>query len=204
MIRFKRFTGGVFETHGYLVEAPTGNILFDAPEGADKHFASQHIDLLLLTHGHFDHIADAAHIQRRHHCQVGIHRDSATMLSEPNFFKKWGFTLEIETLQPDFLIEEIPKITLFGLNFQIFLVPGHCPGSLCFYVQAEELLFGGDVLFREGVGRWDLPGGNREILLDGIQHKLLTLPNETRVYPGHGPSTTIGDEKKNNSFLKIS
>ncbi len=201
MIQFKHFTGGVWETHGYLVQAPQGGILIDAPEGADQHFASERIDLLLLTHGHFDHIVDAARIHRRHRCRVGIHRDSVPMLSEPDFFKKMGFALEIETLQPDLLLEESDSMDFLGLNFQTFLVPGHCPGSLCFFTQPDGPLFGGDVLFREGVGRWDLPGGNREILIEGIHGKLLTLPDEIQVYPGHGPSTTIGYEKQNNPFL---
>jgi len=205
MIQFKQFTGGDLETHAYLLKAPEGNILFDAPFGADEHFASERVDLLLLTHGHFDHIANAARIRRRHKCPVGIHPDSAPMLAQQDFFKKWGFFVEIESLQPDLLLEESSCTNFLGLNLQIFLVPGHCPGSLCFLTQpdqqADACLFGGDVLFRGGVGRWDLPGGNREILLEGIRHKLLTLPDKIPVYPGHGPSTTIGFEKRTNPFL---
>lgn len=204
MIRFKQFTGGDLETHAYLVEAPEGNILFDAPFGADEHFASEQVDLLLLTHGHFDHIANAARISRRHKCRVGIHVDSAPMLAQPDFFKKWGIFVDIEPLQPNLFPEESDRTGFLGLDFRIFLIPGHCPGSLCFLAQPDQpdaCLFGGDVLFRGGVGRWDLPGGNREVLLEGIRRKLLTLPDEIRVYPGHGPSTTIGFEKRTNPFL---
>jgi glyoxylase-like metal-dependent hydrolase (beta-lactamase superfamily II) len=85
---------------------------------------------------------------------------------------------------------------------QLLHVPGHCPGSLCLYLGHTGQLFGGDVLFAGGVGRWDLPGGSREILLDGIRKKILPLPESTIVYPGHGSSTTVGREKTSNPFLQ--
>lgn len=201
MIPFRRFTGGTLETNAYCVKAPNGTILFDAPEGADRYFSSEHIDLLLLTHGHFDHIVDAARICRRHKCQVGIHAESAPMLSQPGFFKNWQFTVEIETIQPDFFVEATTQVNFLGLDLQIFLVPGHCPGSLCFLVRPEGPLFCGDVLFRGGIGRCDLPGGNQGTLLKGILHQIVTLSEEIRVYSGHGPPTTIGYEKKYNPFL---
>lgn len=201
MIPFRKFTGGALETNAYCVKAPNGTILFDAPEGADHYFSSEHIDLLLLTHGHFDHIADAARICRRHHCQVGIHAESAPMLSQPGFFKNWEFAVEIETMQPDFFIEASSQVNFLGLNLQVFLVPGHCPGSLCFLIQPAGPLFCGDVLFRGGIGRCDLPGGDQDMLLNGILHQLVTLPGAIRVYSGHGPHTTIEYEKKYNPFL---
>jgi len=84
---------------------------------------------------------------------------------------------------------------------KLLLVPGHCPGSLCLYLPGQHQLFGGDVLFADGVGRWDLPGGDRDLLLSGIQKKILTLPGKTTVYPGHGPATTVAREKSSNPFL---
>ena len=83
----------------------------------------------------------------------------------------------------------------------IYHVPGHCPGSLCFHLLAENVVIGGDVLFREGVGRWDLPEGDGELLLKGIGQKLFPLDEAITVLPGHGPSTTIGWERQNNPFL---
>jgi len=201
IIQFRKFTGGPLGTNAYCIKAPRGTILFDAPEGADQHFASERIDLLLLTHGHFDHIMDAACIRRRHHCQVGIHAESAPMLSQPGFFRDWEPAIEIETIQPDFLIKDTTQANFLGLAFQIFLIPGHCPGSLCFLVQPDGPLFCGDVLFRGGVGRWDLPGGNQSVLLEGIHHQLVPLPEGVVVYSGHGPPTTIGYEKNHNPFL---
>jgi glyoxylase-like metal-dependent hydrolase (beta-lactamase superfamily II) len=81
-------------------------------------------------------------------------------------------------------------------------VPGHCSGSLCFYLPDQSALIGGDVLFRGGIGRWDLPGGNGEILLRGIREKIFPLPGETVVLAGHGPATTVGEEKATNPFLR--
>ncbi|HRJ72449.1 MAG TPA: MBL fold metallo-hydrolase, partial [Terrimicrobiaceae bacterium] len=178
-----------------------GNILFDAPQGADEAFAGERIDLLLLTHGHFDHVADAAAIIRRHRCKTAFHADTAPMVSDPEFFRRWGFELEIAPFQADFLLEEGGPVDLLGTRFEILLVPGHCPGSLCFHMPDDHVLVGGDVLFRDGVGRWDLPGGDRELLFEGISRKLMTLDDGTVVLPGHGPTTTIGRERTGNPYL---
>ncbi len=202
MIEFKSFTGGVFETNGFLLQAPVGNILIDAPQGAANHFASESIDLLILTHGHFDHVVDAAAILKNHGCRCVIAPDSLPLVTTRDAFQKYGFALEIEPVQPDWLVSEGPAQNFLGLEFDVFEVPGHCPGSLCFYHRESGNLFGGDVLFRGGVGRWDLPGGDAELLFQGIREKLFLLPEETVVHPGHGPSTTIGEERQHNPFVR--
>ena len=201
MLKFKTFTGGAYETNCFLCGAPGGNILFDAPEGADAHFADEKIDLLVLTHGHWDHTADAAAIKRRHGCRVLCHADAVPMVSEEDFFERHGFPLRVEPVRPDGLLAEGPAQELLGERFDVLDVPGHCPGSLCFHAPAHGVLIGGDVLFRGGIGRWDLPGGDGELLLRGIRGKILPLPGETVVLPGHGPSTTIFNEKATNPFL---
>ena len=200
---YETYCGGIFETNCYLLRAPQGAILFDAPEGACDWLISQNIDLklLLLTHGHIDHIGDVAKIKRRFRCQVGCHPDTAPMISDPNFFRDFGFALEVEPVQPDFLIEETPTRDFLGLNFEIYEVPGHSPGSLCFFLRNEKLLIGGDVLFAGGVGRWDLPGGDSDLLFSGIKTKLFPLGDDVTVLPGHGPPTTIGEERRSNPFL---
>jgi glyoxylase-like metal-dependent hydrolase (beta-lactamase superfamily II) len=93
MIPFKIFTGGPLDTNAYFFQTPSGNILFDAPQGADEHFAGEKIDWLILTHGHFDHVMDAAKIQRRHGCRVAFHPDTVPMLADGAFFKKHGFDI---------------------------------------------------------------------------------------------------------------
>lgn len=203
MLQFKSFTGGPYETNCFLVDAPGGKVLFDAPEGADEEFAGEKIGLLVLTHGHWDHTADAAAIQRRHGCPVACHAETVPMVSDENFFQRAGFPLRIDTLRPDRIVEEGVGKDFLGLKLDVLDVPGHCPGSLCFHAPDDGLLVGGDVLFRGGVGRWDLPGGDGELLCRGIREKLFSLLDSTAVLPGHGPATTVGTEKATNPFVRL-
>lgn len=204
MIDYQTFTGGLFETNAFALAAPDGWILFDAPEGVCDWLVRQKIDLrlLLLTHGHIDHIQDVAKIKERFACPIGVHRDSAPMISQRDFFRDFGFQLEVEPVEPDFLIAATPSREFLGMEFEVLEVPGHCPGSLCFYSRANELLIGGDVLFAGGVGRWDLPGGDGELLFSGIREKLYSLGENVTVLPGHGPETTIGAERAGNPFVR--
>lgn len=202
MDRFKTFTGGPYATNSFLVKGPGGNILFDAPEGADAAFAGEQVDLLVLTHGHWDHVTDAAAIKHRHNCPVLCHGETVPMVSQADFFVRQGFPLRVVPFTPDGIIAEGRSQSLLGWTVDVFDVPGHCPGSLCFFSPEDKLLLGGDVLFRGGIGRWDLPGGDGELLLQGIHSKLMSLPPDTTVLSGHGPATTIGEEKSSNPFLR--
>jgi glyoxylase-like metal-dependent hydrolase (beta-lactamase superfamily II) len=195
------FTGGVLDTNAFLFQAPKGTILFDAPQGSDRALAERKLDLLVLTHGHFDHVADAAAIIRRHQCPVFMHPLTVQMVKEQDFFKRWGFMLEVEPVEPDALIDE-GKHTWLDEPVEVFHIPGHCPGSLCVLIPSIGTVIGGDVLFRGGIGRTDLPGGDHEQLISGIQKKLLPLPDDTVVLPGHGPETTIGRERKSNPYIQ--
>ena len=123
------------------------------------------------------------------------------MISDPNFFRNFGFELEIEPAEPDFLIEATPARDFLGLNFEILEVPGHCPGSLCFFSRNEKLLIGGDVLFAGGVGRWDLPGGDAICSFPGSKRNSFRSAMMSPFLPGHGPATTIGEERRSNPFL---
>jgi glyoxylase-like metal-dependent hydrolase (beta-lactamase superfamily II) len=201
---YKAFCGGIFETNCYLFEAPDGWILFDAPEGACEWVRSLNIHpkLLLLTHGHVDHVQDVARVKRQFHSQIGCHPLTAPMISDRDFFRNFGFALEIEPVEPDFLIEETPNRSFLGTDFQVLDVPGHCPGSLCFLSPKDRLLFGGDVLFAGSIGRGDLPGGDIDLLINGIREKLFPLADDVTVLSGHGPPTTIGEERLTNPFLQ--
>ena len=203
---YQSFCGGIFETNCYLIQAPEGWILFDAPDGACawvESFRSRGIDLklLLLTHGHFDHVPDVAKIKRRFGCQIGCHPETAPMISDPEFFRGFGFQLEIEPVVPDFFVEETASRIFLGLEMQVLEVPGHCPGSLCFFSRKEQLLIGGDVLFAGSIGRGDLPGGDLDLLIEGIRKKIFPLGDDVTVLPGHGPPTTIGQERLTNPFI---
>ncbi len=203
-MKYESFCGGIFQTNCYLFHAPEGTILFDAPDGSCDWLTRRDVDLklLLLTHGHFDHISEVAKIKRRFHCPIGCHPTTAPMISDPDFFRSFGYAMEIEPVQPDFFIEETPERDFLGAKFEVLEVPGHCPGSLCFLSRADEALVGGDVLFAGGVGRWDLPGGDGDLLFEGIRSKIFGLGDAITVLPGHGPSTTIGEERQTNPFVR--
>lgn len=158
--------------------------------------------MLILTHGHIDHVVDVAKIKRKFDCPIGCHPDTAPMISDPDFFRNFGFGFDLEPVRPDFFIQEMTESEFLGAKFQVFEVPGHCPGSLCFFLRPQKLLVGGDVLFAGGVGRWDLPGGDAPQLFRGIKEKLFPLGDDVTVLPGHGPSTTIGEERKTNPFVR--
>lgn len=197
------YTGGLFDTNCFYIQTKKGGILIDAPQGSadwvkSKEFRISH---LLITHGHIDHVADAAEIKAAHGCTVGYHRDCIEMLTDPLFFRRLGFGWEIEPVAADLLIDETDSLLVEEIDFKVLLVPGHCPGSLCFFAKEDRVLFGGDVLFAGGVGRWDLPGGDRDLLMRGIRTKLLPLGDDVRVLPGHGPATTVGIERETNPFL---
>jgi glyoxylase-like metal-dependent hydrolase (beta-lactamase superfamily II) len=205
-MNYKKFCGGIFETNCYLLEAPQGWMLFDAPQGSCEWVKSLGIEpkLLILTHGHIDHVQDVARIKRQFGCPIGCHPLTGPMISDREFFRSFGFELEIEPAKPDFLIEETPGRDFLGAQFRVLEVPGHCPGSLCFYSPKDRLLIGGDVLFAGSIGRGDLPGGDIELLVQEIRKKLFPLGDEVTVLPGHGPPTLIGTERRTNPFVGVS
>jgi hydroxyacylglutathione hydrolase len=197
------FTGGIFETNCYFL--PESGILIDAPQECAEWLRSRghRVKLLLLTHGHIDHTWDAAQIQREHAgCQVACHPDTVPLVTERDFFRKLGLAWEIDPVQVDQLLEETPSQVLAGVPFGILLVPGHCPGSLCFDQPEANVLFSGDTLFAGSIGRTDLPGGDHELLLRGIREKLYALPETRTVLSGHGPATTLGQERRTNPFVR--
>ncbi len=196
------YTGGLFETNCFYL--PEARLLVDAPEGAAQWLQTRglKVETLLLTHGHIDHVWDVAQIQKEHACEVLYHPETEPMVTDASFYKRIGMPWEVNPIQPGTFLDQTASVTLGGLEFQVLYVPGHCPGSLCFLHKGERILFGGDVLFAGGVGRWDLPGGDRELLLGGIRSKLFVLEDRVKVLPGHGPATTIGTERATNPYLQ--
>jgi glyoxylase-like metal-dependent hydrolase (beta-lactamase superfamily II) len=199
------FTGGIFETNCFFL--PESGILVDAPqECADwLETAGHKPHLLLLTHGHIDHTWDAAKILRDHPgCRIVCHPETVPLITERDFFLKLGLNWEVDPVSAEDLdlIEEADSATYGGIDFKVLYVPGHCPGSLCFHHKAWAAVFAGDALFAGSIGRTDLPGGDHELLLHGIQEKLYTLGDNVRVLPGHGPATTIGQERRTNPFVR--
>lgn len=198
----ERFLGGVLDTNGYLLKTDKGLMLVDAPAGVADWLQqrSQKVELLLLTHGHFDHVIDVARIQREHQCPIVAHPETRPMLEDRDLYRSLGMELEIEPAVLDRELQEGPTEFL-GERFDALYVPGHCPGSFCFFHPATRILLGGDVIFQGAIGRWDLPGGDLELLLRGIHEKVLPLGDDVLIYPGHGPAIRLGDEKRTNPFL---
>lgn len=202
------FTGGDLGTNGYLLSVENGYLCFDAPEGMSDEIQRRGllIRALLLTHGHFDHIWDAARIQSQHHCPVYAHPADGGMIRDTSIFRMFGVGIDIPPVT-NFHELKVPMkgaadAEWEGQHFRLFHIPGHSLGSVAFYAPDLKLVIGGDVLFAGGVGRWDLPGGSREDLLAGIRTHLLTLPPHVKVYSGHGPATTIGREANTNPYLE--
>jgi len=202
-MQIETFTGGIFDTNCFYL--PAYGILIDAPQDAADWLAAHNYPVrhLLLTHGHIDHTWDAAQIHQQHACSVVCHPETVPMVTERDFFRKFGLGWDVDPLPPESLreLDETESFSVGGLDCKVLLVPGHCPGSLCFLAKDARILFGGDVLFAGGVGRWDLPGGDGELLFSGICTKLFSLGDDVKVLPGHGPATTIGIERNTNPFV---
>ena len=158
---------------------------------------------LILTHGHADHIAGVNLLRENWPgIKVAIHVQDAGMLNDAqaNLSALTGGSFETEPA--DIIIEEDGPVEFAGIKFDVMHTPGHTQGGICLYAKNEKILFAGDTLFATSIGRTDFPGGNYEQLISGIKKKLLVLPDETKVYTGHGPETTIGTEKKFNQYLQ--
>ncbi len=204
MADISTFTGGIAQTNGYLVSLPGGTILVDAPEGvaAWLKMRGAKVDVLLLTHQHFDHVLDAAAVKEQQGCQVFAW---STLSKELTLEALFGASRGSAYAVPEFVVDVVlagqTELAILDAKFELMHVPGHSPDSLCFYLEEAKWLFGGDVLFLDGVGRTDFPGGSFEQLATGIETKLWSLPAETIVWPGHGDKTTIGREKLENPFI---
>lgn len=167
---------------------------------------SQHqlkLQAIWLTHGHLDHASGVADLTEQQSVPVlGPHQsDDYWLQALPEITANYGFPVS-KPLTPTRWLEDGDELSVGEHKFIVYHIPGHTPGHVVFYNQANNLLIAGDVLFRESIGRTDFPGGNHADLIHGIQSKLLTLPDSTRVLPGHGPMTTIGHEKLHNPYLR--
>ena len=199
-MRITKFTGGMVQTNGYLVETPEGNFLVDAPDGIAAWVEGRgvRVDALYLTHQHYDHVEDVAAL-RAMGVKVFAWADYSKELTLEAFGAGWGLPA-VEPYAVDVLVAEGER-DMFGTNAKVSHVPGHSADSLTFYVPEAGVVFAGDALFAGSVGRCDLPGGSFELLLSGIQRDLLSLPDETKVFSGHGGETTIGHERLTNGYL---
>ncbi|HVU18934.1 MAG TPA: MBL fold metallo-hydrolase [Candidatus Didemnitutus sp.] len=201
---------GPIDTVGYLLlSSERGEaVLIDAPEGILRIVApilareKCRLGELWLTHGHWDHTQDAARLKREFGLTVRAHAADRELIENPSVMEEFmEFDLELEPVAIDSFVSQGDVLTALGRSFEVRHVPGHCPGNVLFYQAEARGAWVGDALFRAGVGRWDLPGGDLEILTRSIREQIYSLPDETRVFPGHGPHTTVGEEKRTNPYV---
>jgi hydroxyacylglutathione hydrolase len=158
------------------------------------------VDAILLTHTHFDHVGAVAPIARHTDAPVYCPEMEVRVLQDINSYVFPGFG-PFEPYDPEETVRGGEKLRLAGLDIDVIFTPGHSPGHVCYSIADEQVLLDGDVLFEGSVGRTDLPGGDYRTLLDSIATLLNTLPDETRVLPGHMGETTLGRERATNPFL---
>lgn len=160
------------------------------------------VSLIVVTHAHMDHV-DALHaIKEKTDAQFALHEAEKELLSTApmRMLTSLGLSPSKSPPQPDRLLKDGDRIDVDELHFEVLHTPGHSPGGIC--LLGHGVVFSGDTLFNFGIGRTDFAGGSYEQLMNSIHQKLMVLPDETIVYPGHGPATTIGDERRGNPFLR--
>jgi len=196
----KRLVVGSLSANCYIVgTAGEGMVIDPGGHAGEIHRAIEEsgleIIIIVLTHGHSDHIAALRDIQDRTGAEVAIHREDADFLETSSQF---GISYRTPH-PPDRLLGDGDMIEIGELKFKIIHTPGHTPGGIC--LLTGDKVFTGDTLFRRGIGTTLMPGSSRGQLIASIQTRLMTLPDETIVYPGHGRETTIGAERKDNPYV---
>jgi glyoxylase-like metal-dependent hydrolase (beta-lactamase superfamily II) len=213
MLRIVSFTFNGFAENTYLLidEATLATAIVDpgaysrAEQQTLRDYVAEHeldVKLLLNTHAHIDHVLGNAFVLNTYHgIPFLLHAlDLPTLRAVPTYAGPYGFA-NYEPAEPTGELVAGQVIKLGESELHVRFAPGHAPGHVVFYDEAGGQLIGGDVLFKSSIGRTDLPGGDHNTLLKSIKEELLTLPDATVVYPGHGPATTIGAERRSNPFL---
>ncbi|BDD06214.1 MBL fold metallo-hydrolase [Aureibacter tunicatorum] len=212
MLEIKSFTFNPFQENTYLLYDETKEAVIIDPgcyteeekNELDEFISTNKltVKLLLNTHCHLDHVFGNQHIKNKYKVPLLIHKmDENILRSAPVFADSYGIP-NLEPSTPDQFIDEEDIIEFGNTKLSILFVPGHAPGHIAFIHEESKKCFSGDVLFFESIGRTDLLGGDMNTLISSIKTQLFKLENDTVVYPGHGPTTTIGHEKQWNPFVK--
>jgi len=203
---FKKLVVGPLASNCYIVgsESTKEGMIIDPGDEAEVIIRTTKelgldIKYIVLTHGHIDHIGALKEVTEATGAEVAIHTEEAGVLQGNSVNIMLGLSYPTP-LPPDRMLQEGDRLDIGDLHFSVLHTPGHSPGCIC--LLGQGVLFSGDTLFNYGIGRYDLPGGSYSQLMDSIHTKLMVLPDDTTVYPGHGPETTIAAERSGNPFLR--
>lgn len=205
-LQIKKYVLGMIRTNTYLlVNTDTKEAIIIDPADSPELLEQKVTELcvkpvgILLTHGHFDHIGAAKALGERYQIPIGAGKEELDVITgEENMSAQFGGFF---TVVPDRLYEDQEVVRMAGFQIQVLHTPGHTRGGVCYYLPEKAVLFAGDTLFCESVGRSDFPTGSMAVLVRSVRGLLKMLPEETVVYPGHGPETTIAHEKEYNPFV---
>ena len=204
----------VADTNAWVVAPEPGGpaVVIDAPPGEEDvtRLLREH-DLapvaLLVTHGHVDHVGGAGALARRYTVSAYVHPDDEFLYKDPAEQMRflWGMSMPGDFAPPETweTLEHGQRLELAGLEIEVIHTPGHTPGHCCFHIPTEGVVFSGDQLFAGSIGRTDLPGGDYEALMRSMRDRIVPLPADTDVFPGHGPTTTLAAELAHNPFLQV-
>lgn len=212
MLHLQRFTFNPYQENTYILFDDQGQAAIIDPgmytpaeqQELVDFITEKHLKpiLLLNTHCHIDHVLGNRFVYEQYGLLPQFHEKELPLLVEvQNYAPQMGFRYDVSPIGETFLPSE-GNVQLGEETLKLIFAPGHSPGHLCFYHEESSIVIGGDVLFFNSIGRTDLPGGNHEQLLHSIATQIYVLPDETVVYPGHGPETTVGKEKLTNPFIR--
>lgn len=207
-VKIKTLILGRLQTNCYIVSGPESKEVVVIDPGdqlvkIEEYLNNNDLECkrILLTHGHFDHIAAATKLKSLTGARICIHEEDAQLLRDPELNISAQLTNENISFEPDDLLKDDDEFSEAGLSWQVIYTPGHTKGGVSYNLKDQGLIFSGDTLFFESVGRSDFPTGNQQTLIESIYNKLMIFDDSIEVYPGHGRPTTIGHERNYNPFL---
>ena len=196
------FTAGPIDANNYLLTDNDEAVLIDCSEVKPEVLSAlegKKLKFILLTHGHFDHVLGVNEMREKTGAKVLINKEYVVRMNESGDIMRTFGVQGVETPKADDFLNDGDTLKFGNTEIKVIATPGHTQGCVCYLIDGK--LFSGDTLFKESVGRCDLPGGNFQKLSDSVKNRLFTLDDNTIVYPGHGPETTIGHEKKYNEII---